>query len=76
MLAVAVNWGNTSVGTIVLAVVVALGHWRQSRKIEEVHVIVNSQKTAMQVEIDAQGIQIVALQTQLGIARAAPAEED
>ena len=53
---------------IVLALIVAAGQWYQSRKIKEVHVIVNSQKTAMQEEIRA-------LRAQLKLAEAAPAEE-
>jgi hypothetical protein len=65
---VAVNFGNTSLGTIVLALIVATGQWWQARKIREVHVIVNSQKTAMQVEI-------AALRAQLKIAEVSPAEE-
>jgi hypothetical protein len=65
---VAINFGNTSLGTIVLAVIVAVGQWYQGRKIREVHVIVNSQKTAMQNEI-------AALRTQLKIAEVSPAEE-
>lgn len=64
----AVNWGNTSVGTLLLAAIVAGGQWWQARKIREVHVIVNSQKTEMQNEIRA-------LRAQLKIAEAAPAEE-
>jgi Na+/H+-translocating membrane pyrophosphatase len=65
---VALSFGNTSIGTIVLALIVAFGQWYQSRKIREVHVIVNSQKTAMQDEIRA-------LRSQLKLAEAAPAEE-
>jgi hypothetical protein len=65
---VALSFGNTSIGTIVLALIVAAGQWYQSRKIREVHVIVNSQKTAMQDEIRA-------LRSQLKLAEAAPAED-
>lgn len=65
---VALSFGNTSVGTLVLAAIVAAGQWWQSRKIAEVHVIVNSQKTEMQNEIRA-------LRIQLRLAEAAPAEE-
>lgn len=75
IVAAAVSFDNTSVGTLVLAALVAVGQWWQNRKIKEVHIIVNSQKTAMQKEIDSQGGQIEALQAQLGIAKAAPAEE-
>ena len=64
----ALSFGNTSIGTIILAAIVALGQWYQSRKIREVHVIVNSQKTAMQDEIRA-------LRAQLRIAEVSPAEE-
>jgi hypothetical protein len=64
----AVDFGSTSVGTLVLAVIVAVGQWYQGRKIREVHVIVNSQKTAMQDEIRA-------LRAQLKIAEVSPAEE-
>jgi hypothetical protein len=63
----ALSFANTSVGTLVLAVLVAAGQWWQNRKIREVHVIVNSQKAAMQKEIDA-------LRTQLALAVVAPAE--
>lgn len=63
----AISFGNTSVGTLLLAAIVAGGQWYQSRKIREVHVIVNSQKTEMQNEIRA-------LRTQLKLAEAAPAE--
>jgi hypothetical protein len=68
IVAVAINFGNTSLGTIVLAVIVAVGQYWQSRKIKEVHVIVNSQKSAMQEEIRA-------LRAQLKIAAVSPAEE-
>jgi hypothetical protein len=68
IVALALNFGNTSLGTLVLAVIVAVGQWYQSRKIREVHVIVNSQKTAMQEEIRA-------LRRQLKIAEQSPAEE-
>ncbi len=64
----AISFGNTSIGTVLLAVVVAAGQWYQSQKIKEVHVIVNSQKTAMQEEIRA-------LRTQLKAAETAPAED-
>jgi hypothetical protein len=64
----AISFGNTSVGTILLAVIVAAGQWYQNRKIREVHVIVNSQRTEMQNEI-------AALRAQLAIAVVAPAEE-
>lgn len=60
-------FANTSVGTLALAGLVAIGQWWQSRKIREVHVIVNSQKTAMQAEISA-------LREQLALAVLAPAE--
>lgn len=68
VVATAINFGNTSLGTILLAAIVATGQWWQSRKIREVHVIVNSQKTEMLNEIGA-------LRAQLEIARTAPAEE-
>jgi hypothetical protein len=68
IVAVAINFGNTSLGTIVLALIVAAGQWWQARKIREVHVIVNSQKTEMQNEIQS-------LRTQLKIAEVSPAEE-
>jgi hypothetical protein len=66
---VALDFGNTSLGTLLLAVIVAAGQWWQSRKIREVHVIVNSQKTEMQTEIRA-------LRAQLKLAEAAPAVEE
>jgi hypothetical protein len=64
-----ISFGNTSIGTILLAVIVAAGQWRQSRKIAEVHVMVNSQKTEMQARIDG-------LEEKLRLARIAPAEEE
>jgi hypothetical protein len=62
------EFGNTSLGTLALAVIVAVSQWWQARKIKEVHVIVNSQKTEMQNEIQA-------LRAQLKLAELAPAEE-
>lgn len=62
------GFGGTSLGTILLAVFVAVSQWWQARKIREVHIIVNSQKTAMQNKIGA-------LRAQLTIAQASTTEE-